>query len=384
MIAPTWAAAHRASWPFAEFTPMATIVPVLVLVVMLLIGLELSRADFQLLVRQPRLMLLAVAAQMILLPATAVVFTRLLEPSPTLMLAVLALAVSPGGALSNVYTHLARGDVTLSIALTAVSTLVAATSIPMVLPVVSASTANAAHVIGWNPWALVLRLVATVLAPILIGMAIRARYPKTVLRWRRTLHRMTAAGLAAILLPSIIGFIGTTSIDLREAARVAVSFTALAMTTGLAAATAFTKDRGSRLAIAIEFGTRNVAVAALLVTMNGADPAALAFLGLYFLLDPLVVVLFTGALWSFHHAKAGTLAHARGRSAALVASAARMGSGGPLRRRVCGLTGSRPRPDQNQYRDAGAHPDEVPPLQTGAIPGDKRRARKDYENDQEQ
>ena len=60
-----------------------------------------------------------------LLPFAALLIAVFLKLSPDLALGLMLVAAAPGGATANIYSHLAKGDVALNITLTAVNSLLA-------------------------------------------------------------------------------------------------------------------------------------------------------------------------------------------------------------------------------------------------------------------
>lgn len=97
------------------------------------VGLSLTLADFENIIRHPRAFLSALGAQMIGLPIIAFIIS-LIAPLPAeVKVGFIILAASPGGATSGFLTYLWRGNVALSLSLTAVNSLLTLFSIPFVV-----------------------------------------------------------------------------------------------------------------------------------------------------------------------------------------------------------------------------------------------------------
>ena len=109
--------------------------------------------------------MLATVAQLILLPLAAVLMSRGMRLDSALTGAVLVLALCPGGAISNYYVYLARGDVALSIALTAVSTLLAVVTVPTLAYFVLGTGIAGAVAADWEILSLSLRVLVLVFLP---------------------------------------------------------------------------------------------------------------------------------------------------------------------------------------------------------------------------
>jgi BASS family bile acid:Na+ symporter len=130
---PLWAllaaaAALAVPRPFAE--ARSWISPLLG-VVMLGMGLTLRASDFRSVLERPRAVLLGTALQFGIMPLLGWLLAEAFGLSPAVAAGVVLVGACPGGTASNVICFLARGDVALSIALTAVSTLLAVGATPL-------------------------------------------------------------------------------------------------------------------------------------------------------------------------------------------------------------------------------------------------------------
>lgn len=101
-------------------------------IIMFGMGLTLNTKDFKMLAEQPLAVFLGVAMQFTLMPLSAYALTLILPLPPEIALGVILVGACPGGTASNVMTYLARGNVALSVAVTAVSTLLAPLLTPLI------------------------------------------------------------------------------------------------------------------------------------------------------------------------------------------------------------------------------------------------------------
>ncbi|MGB1800475.1 MAG: bile acid:sodium symporter family protein [Gammaproteobacteria bacterium] len=107
------------------------IVPLLGLI-MFSMGITLTLDDFKRVFKQPRLILLGVSLQYILMPLIAWGLAKVLSLPVAMAAGLILLGACPGGTASNVICYLARANVALSISLTAVSTLLAIILTPLI------------------------------------------------------------------------------------------------------------------------------------------------------------------------------------------------------------------------------------------------------------
>jgi BASS family bile acid:Na+ symporter len=144
---------------------------------MLSVGLELQGKHFQQLTRRKALLLFALAGQMVILPAVGLLITRLLSLPTHVALGILLLAACPVGDIANFYTLLARGNVALSVAVNALSCLLSFATMAVVFEIYG-RLSGGIFSFSVPSFALVVRLLLLVAAPILAGMGLRLMRPR--------------------------------------------------------------------------------------------------------------------------------------------------------------------------------------------------------------
>src|SRR3712207_1797316 len=106
--------------------------PIALAIIMFGLGLSLTPGDFARVARSPRAVVVALVTQVVVLPLVAFALVELFDLDPLLAVGVMLLAASPGGTTANLFSHLFRGDVALNVTLTAINSVLAAVSIPLV------------------------------------------------------------------------------------------------------------------------------------------------------------------------------------------------------------------------------------------------------------
>jgi len=106
-------------------------IPVVVIMMMFVVGMELSLEDFRRVHGYPKPVLVGTAGQLIILPLIAVLLTLVLDPPRHIVAGMVLVAACPAGAISNFYVYLARANVALSVTLTAVTTILAFVTLPV-------------------------------------------------------------------------------------------------------------------------------------------------------------------------------------------------------------------------------------------------------------
>lgn len=147
-------------------------IPLLLGMVMFGMGLTLSPADFKILGRHPKAVLVGVAAQFVIMPLAAYALAAGFNLPPEIAVGVILVGACPGGTASNVITYLARGNVALSVAVTSVSTLLA----PVLTPAVFYLLAN--RWLDISAGAMFGSVAKMVLLPVVLGVAAHLLFRK--------------------------------------------------------------------------------------------------------------------------------------------------------------------------------------------------------------
>jgi len=275
--------------------PIANLaVPALVWLLMLTVGLELTPGDLRRVVVYPKAVLVATLGQLLLLPAIAAVLIWTLRPEPTVAAGMILLAASPGGALSNVYSYLARANLALSVTLTALSTLLALVSMPLLTAAGIALFLNQQDAIPVPVARMVGQLALMLLLPLALGMALRQGWPEWVHQGRRWLRRLSLLGLAVLVGAILYAQRADLASGLGPMVTAALVFSVTAMLTGWGLGWLIGLNRQDRFTLLLEFGVRNLALVALIgITVLGRVEFVL-FATLFLVVEMPIVLLLAG------------------------------------------------------------------------------------------
>ena len=150
--------------------------PVALGIIMLGLGLSLTLADFARVLKQPKAVMVALICQLVLLPAICFGLVLAFQLPPVLAVGMMMLAASPGGTTANLYSHLFRGDIALNISLTAVNSVIAVITLPLITNFAIWYFKPFDDQLGLQ-WAKALEVFAIVLLPVALGMLIRRFWP---------------------------------------------------------------------------------------------------------------------------------------------------------------------------------------------------------------
>lgn len=186
-----------------ESPVLSAFLPAAIALVMAGLGLTLTVGDFTRLLRQPRAALLALACQMVVLPLVCVALIAAFGIRGLPAVGMMLLVASPGGSLANVFSHLADGDVALNVTLTAINSVLAVVTMPLI--VMAAIAGYLGERAGLAPQPLkFLQIVLIVLVPVAAGMWVRHRFPAWTGRTRTPVTVLSVVVLALVVLVAVV------------------------------------------------------------------------------------------------------------------------------------------------------------------------------------
>ena len=165
-------------------------------VLMLGLGLALTRADFARVALFPRPALVGCALQLVAMPLVGVGLALAFELPSLYAAGLVIVAACPGGTVSNLLVHLGRADTALSISLTAIATLVALVTIPLWVNATFGLLGGGAAAVAVPIADTSLELATFTLLPLALGMALRTRL-NSAQRWERICTRL---GMIAVVI----------------------------------------------------------------------------------------------------------------------------------------------------------------------------------------
>ncbi len=270
-------------------------IPALVWFLMLVVGLELTPADFRRVLRYPRAVTVATLGQLLLLPACAALLIWAQQPEPWVVAGMVLLAASPGGAISNLYTYLGHGNLALSVTLTAISTALALATMPVFAAAGLALFLQASDQITVPVGRMVGQLLVMLLLPLGLGMALRLSRPMLVAAARKPLRLSSLIALACLVILILIDQRGDLWAAAGTAVPVALSFCVLTMAAGFTIGALTRLSAVDRFTLLIEFSTRNLGMVAIMGALVLGQVKLVLFATLFFLVELPIVLLLIAA-----------------------------------------------------------------------------------------
>ncbi len=264
-------------------------IPVVTFLIMTIVGLDLTRADFERVRRRPRVLVAGLLGPLVLLPPVALAVVACVPMPEEIRAGLLLLAVCPVGGISNTYNYLARAATALSMTLTAASCLLAVVTMPLLARLFEAVLGRP---FGFRAPAgpLAAQVLGMLVLPVAAGMTLRARAPAFVGRHETALRRV-AFGCLALLIAFILWSEWRRFVaDLAVTAGAAALFVALAMASGFLVSLGAGADRRERFTLSVEFATRNTAIAAAVAITLLGDTRFAVFATTYFFTESVPIL----------------------------------------------------------------------------------------------
>ncbi|WP_309110459.1 bile acid:sodium symporter family protein [Saccharothrix sp.] len=276
--------------------------PIALAVVMFGLGLSLTVADFARVVREPKAVAVALATQLVLLPAVCFGLVSAFGMDPVLAVGMLLLAASPGGTTANLFSHLFRGDVALNITLTAVNSVLAVLTLPIV---VNLAISVYEPAIGDGSVGLefgkVAQVFAIVLVPVVLGMLVRRWSPAFADRADRPVRIISAVVLVAVIAGALLAERENLAGYLADVGLIAALFCACSLTAGYFLPRLARVSSRQAVASAFEVGIHNSTLAiTIAVTVMGSERLAVPAAVYGVIMFPIAAV----AGWLFTRAQA--------------------------------------------------------------------------------
>ncbi|PVZ05352.1 bile acid:sodium symporter family protein [Actinomycetospora cinnamomea] len=250
--------------------------PLALAVVMFGLGLSLTVRDFARIAREPRAVAVALATQVLLLPAACFALVLALGLDPVLAVGMMLLAASPGGTTANLFSHLFRGDVALNITLTAVNSVLAVLTLPVVVTLA----------IGWFEPPLggasvglqfdkIAQVFAIVLVPVVLGMVVRRLAPAFADRADRPVRVLSAVVLVLVIAGALLAEREDLGTYLADVGVVTTLFCLASLAAGFLLPRLFRVGYRQSVASAFEIGIHNSTLAiAVALTVLGDERLA--------------------------------------------------------------------------------------------------------------
>ena len=263
------------------------LLPVALGVIMLGLGLSLTVGDFARVAKHPKAVIIALVCQLILLPAVCFGLVLAFQLPPVLAVGMMLLAASPGGTTANLYSHLFRGDIALNISLTAINSVIAVFTLPLIANLAIAFFLPGDDQLGIQ-FAKALEVFAIVLLPVAGGMLVRWWKPEFAKAMDKPVRIASVIILAVVIAGAVVANLTILLENIVSLAGIVVLFCLLSLTLGFLVPRLFRVSHEQAVASSFEIGIHNATLAiviaqTVLLNVEMSLPAAIYGVLMFFI-----------------------------------------------------------------------------------------------------
>jgi len=262
--------------------------PIALAIIMFGLGLSLVAEDFRRVVRYPKAVIVGLTCQVLVLPIVCWLVAVAFGLVPALAVGLMLLAASPGGTSANLYSHIANGDVALNITLTAVNTVLAVVTLPIIVNLSLVYFFGEGKVIPLQ-FSKVAQIFALVLIPVAVGMIVNKNWPGFATKMRRPVKILSIVFLVAVVILTIAKDWVALSANATAVGGAALAFNLTSLAIGYFVPRLLNLEQRQAIAIGMEIGIHNgtlaIAVALSPLMLNNslmAIPAAIYSVIMFF------------------------------------------------------------------------------------------------------
>jgi len=171
--------------------------------IMFTLGIGLTLADFRRVFAHPRAFLVGTLCHFVLLPLVGFAVVKAFGVSGGLAVGFMIVAACPTGTTSNLLTYFARGDVALALSFTAFAGLVSIVTVPLIVSFAISYFMGGEQGVSFPAGATMGQIFVVMGVPVIVGMAVRAKWPAFAGSWQGRLGVVSAVVFVAIVLAGI-------------------------------------------------------------------------------------------------------------------------------------------------------------------------------------
>ncbi len=248
---------------------------------MLAMGLGLTLAQIIQPLKNVRLVVLALLANFVLVPALAYGITRIIPLDEPLKIGLIVLATCAGAPFLVLEAKGAKANMAVAVGVMTLLMVVTIFYLPVVLPLLLTGVEVDAGAIAQS-------LIVLMLIPLILGLLIKAHSPDTAKNWAPTMNKIGALGIVILLVVglglnvanviSLIGTGGFLALFLFIAGSLLIGFVVGG------------RDTGVRNVMGLGTAQRNVSAAILITLQNFSGTTAVPYVLVAAILIPLILL----------------------------------------------------------------------------------------------
>jgi BASS family bile acid:Na+ symporter len=252
------------------------LLPIALGIIMLGLGLSLKLEDFTRVLKYPKAVIVGLVCQMLLLPFVCFGIAMGFGLKAELAVGLMLLAASPGGATANLFSHLSNGNVALNITLTAVNSVLAIFTLPLIVNLSLGFFMADNDTVLPMQFKKIIEVFAIVLLPVIIGMLINAKFPDFSKKSEKPFKIASAVFLVAIIVFAVLNERDKILEYFQQVGLAALVFNLASMAVGYFIPILLKVGKKEAIAIGMEIGIHNGTLA-IFIALNVLNNPAMSF-----------------------------------------------------------------------------------------------------------
>ncbi len=292
-----------------NFTPgTLTILNIVLALIMFGIALDVAPKDFKVVAKHPKPFVVAILAQLLILPAVTWGLTYVLSPliTASMALGMILVACCPPGNISQVLTHRSGGNVALSVSMTAVGNLIYIFVMPLSIAFWGSLNPNTRAIlqeVSLEPGKMLLDIVLIIGVPFVLGLLIRAKWPVIARKVQPFVKWFSLIALIGFIIGALAGNWQFFVMFLGIILLVVFIHDAVALAIGYGTAVAGGLGTRERKAMTFEVGIRNAGLGLGLVFAFFGGLGGMAIVAGWWGIWDIIAGLILATLWARHTKK---------------------------------------------------------------------------------
>ena len=271
-----------------EILETLAMLSVLVFVISSMLSMGMSLTMKQILdpLKNARLVILALAANFLLVPITAVVITLIFPLNESITIGLILLSTAAGAPFLPKLVEMAKGNTAFSVGLMVLLMVVTIIYLPLVLPLLLSG-------VEVNPWDIAKSLIFMMLIPLAIGLFVKARYEEAAAKLQPTFGQASnIAILALLILGLVLNFKDMIALVGSWGILAGIVFLVVALVAGYFLGGS---DPGTRSVMGLGTAQRNIS-AALVVAAQNFDANVITYIMVFSVIGFVILMPAAGEL----------------------------------------------------------------------------------------
>ncbi|RAU22108.1 Na+-dependent transporter [Paramagnetospirillum kuznetsovii] len=234
--------------------------PMALAFIMFAMGLTMNPGDFRLIFSHPKAMAAGLAAKLTLVPLAGLAVVLVWRPEADFAVGMILLAACPAGVTSALLTHMAGGRIALAATITALTSLAATLSVPLLVNLGLAAFAGYDRAVEIPVGKMTLGIFLVDTVPLVIGLALQRFWPLAAGRLGKVARPVATLLFALIVVGAFFSQRQALVDHVGDVVPAALVLNLLAMAGAWAVGSALRLDMADRIAVVMENGLQNSAL----------------------------------------------------------------------------------------------------------------------------